>query len=96
MDGAGHFSILFKIYLPASLPALATLTLFSIVYHWNSWFDGLIYMNSPENYPLQSYMQTIIVKMDQQFMRGASKELIRSLNEQTLNLRKFSLVHCPY
>ncbi|MBS4178736.1 carbohydrate ABC transporter permease [Lederbergia citrea] len=95
MDGAGHFSILFKIYLPASLPALATLTLFSIVYHWNSWFDGLIYMNSPENYPLQSYMQTIIVKMDQQFMRGASKELIKSLNEQTLKSAQVFLGSLP-
>ncbi|MBS4202128.1 carbohydrate ABC transporter permease [Bacillus sp. FJAT-49732] len=95
MDGAGHFSILFKIFLPASLPALATLTLFSLVYHWNSWFDGLIYMNSPENYPLQSYMQTIIVKMDQQFMRGASKELIRSLNEQTLKSAQVFLGSLP-
>jgi putative aldouronate transport system permease protein len=95
MDGAGHFAILFKIYLPASLPALATLTLFSIVYHWNSWFDGLIYMNSPENYPLQSYMQTIIVKMDQQFMRGASKELIKSLNEQTLKSAQVFLGSLP-
>lgn len=95
MDGAGHFSILFKIFLPASLPALATLTLFSLVYHWNSWFDGLIYMNSPENYPLQSYMQTIIVKMDQQFMRGANKELLKSLNEQTLKSAQVFLGSLP-
>ncbi|NIK78696.1 putative aldouronate transport system permease protein [Paenibacillus castaneae] len=95
MDGAGHFSILFKIFLPASLPAIATLTLFSIVTHWNSWFDGLIYMNTPENYPLQSYMQTIIVKMDQQFMRGASKDLIKSLNEQTLKSAQVFLGALP-
>ncbi|MNR30065.1 hypothetical protein D3C85_1474960 [compost metagenome] len=32
--------------------------------HWNSWFDGLIYMSSPSNYPLQSYLQTLIVNTD--------------------------------
>ncbi|MNN79348.1 hypothetical protein D3C81_1959850 [compost metagenome] len=35
-----------------------------VVGHWNSWFDGLIYMNSPANYPLQSYLQTIVIGND--------------------------------
>jgi ABC-type sugar transport system, permease component len=61
MDGAGRWRILIQIFLPLSLPSLATVSLFVLVHHWNSWFDGLIYMNSPKNYPLQSYLQTIIV-----------------------------------
>jgi putative aldouronate transport system permease protein len=32
--------------------------------HWNSWFNGLIFMNSPDNYPLQSYMQTTIIQQN--------------------------------
>ncbi len=64
MDGAGHWTILLRIYLPLSLPALATITLFTMVGHWNAWFDGLIYMNRNENYPLQSYLQTIVVRPD--------------------------------
>ncbi|MBN2982446.1 MULTISPECIES: carbohydrate ABC transporter permease [Cohnella] len=64
MDGAGHWTVLRKIMLPLSIPALATLLLFNIVGHWNSWFDGLIYMNSPENYPLQTYLRTIIIELD--------------------------------
>lgn len=64
IDGAGHWTILWKIYLPSSLPALATITLFSVVNHWNSWFDGLILMNSPNKYPLQSYLQTIVINTD--------------------------------
>lgn len=64
MDGAGHWTTLWKIYLPLSKPVLATLTLFCIVFHWNQWFDGLILMNSPGNYPLQSYLQTVIVNFD--------------------------------
>ena len=63
MDGAGHFRILFRIYLPLSPAALATLTLFTAVFHWNSWFDGMIYMNSPQKYPMQTYLQAMIMRM---------------------------------
>ncbi|HHV09502.1 MAG TPA: carbohydrate ABC transporter permease [Clostridiales bacterium] len=61
VDGAGHFRILLQVVLPVSTPVLATVLLFFIVNHWNSWFDGLIYMNSPSKYPLQTYLQTQVV-----------------------------------
>ncbi|ASA25996.1 carbohydrate ABC transporter permease [Paenibacillus donghaensis] len=64
MDGSGHWRTLWSIYLPLSMPSVATITLFIVVFHWNSWFDGLIYMNSTTNYPLQSYLQTIIINVD--------------------------------
>jgi len=60
-DGANHWTILWRIYVPVSMPAIATLVLFVIVAHWNSWFDGLLYMNDPSRYPLQSYLQTVII-----------------------------------
>lgn len=61
IDGAGHFRILWQIFIPLSKPSIATVALFCIVGHWNAWFDGMIYMNRPENYPLQSYLQSIVV-----------------------------------
>ncbi len=61
IDGAGHVRVLCSIVLPVSAPVLATVTLFFIVNHWNSWFDGLIYMNQPSNYPLQTYLQTMVI-----------------------------------
>ncbi|MFD0712125.1 carbohydrate ABC transporter permease [Paenibacillus sp. GCM10027626] len=64
IDGASHWGTLFRIYVPLSLPSIATLTLFSIVAHWNSWFDGIIFMNDPVNYPLSSYLQTVIIPVD--------------------------------
>ena len=64
MDGAGHWTILFRVLIPLSLPVLATVTLFVAVAHWNAWFDGLILMNSPDKYPLQSYLQTVVVSPD--------------------------------
>ncbi|WP_010278055.1 carbohydrate ABC transporter permease [Paenibacillus senegalensis] len=75
MDGAGHFTTLFKIYLPLSLPALATIGLFSIVGHWNAWFDGMLYMNSPVNYPLQTYLRTIVIDLDLSSLSGTGDTL---------------------
>ncbi|WP_337102473.1 carbohydrate ABC transporter permease [Paenibacillus sp. YIM B09110] len=78
MDGAGHWTTLWKIFVPLSAPALATITLFTMVFHWNSWFDGLIFMNSPHNYPLQSYLQTVVI---QQNFSSASLESIAELQK---------------
>ncbi|SDW13160.1 carbohydrate ABC transporter permease [Paenibacillus sp. PDC88] len=60
MDGAGHLRTLWSVYLPISLPSIATVTLFALVGHWNAWFDGMIYMKSPEHYPLATYLQSML------------------------------------
>jgi putative aldouronate transport system permease protein len=64
IDGASHWTILYYVYLPLSLPALATLTLFAAVRHWNSWFDGLILMTDNTKYPLQTFLRTVVVELD--------------------------------
>jgi len=62
IDGASHLQTLWRVIVPLSKPALATVLLFTIVAHWNEWFSGLIYMNVPEHYPLASYLQTVIIQ----------------------------------
>ena len=64
IDGASHWKVLWHIYIPLSLPAIATLTLFSAVNHWNAWFDGLIFMTDNANYPMQTFLRTIVVELD--------------------------------
>ncbi|MCL2059812.1 MAG: carbohydrate ABC transporter permease [Oscillospiraceae bacterium] len=78
IDGAGHVRVLTSIILPVSAPVLATVTLFFIVNHWNAWFDGLIYMNSPTKYPLQTYMRTQVFANDLMSM-----EAMRDVRETT-------------
>lgn len=65
IDGASPLTVLVKIYLPVSLPALATVALFSIVNHWNDYFSGLLYMNKASLYPLQTYIQQLTVDITQ-------------------------------
>ena len=61
IDGAGHLRTLVQIYLPVSLPAIATITLFCIVNHWNAWFDGMIYINNMKLKPLQTYLRSVLI-----------------------------------
>ena len=61
LDGASHLQVLFRIFIPISTPVLATVTLFSAVGHWNSWFDGLIYLKKAETWPLQTYLYGMVI-----------------------------------
>jgi putative aldouronate transport system permease protein len=95
IDGANHFITLFKIYLPLSTPALATIGLFTIVGHWNSWFDGLILMNRPENYPLQTFLQTIIIKKDFRFISSDELDILRQLSDRTSTAAQIFIAAFP-
>lgn len=72
IDGAGHFATLLRVILPVCAPTIATVTLFSFVAHWNSWFDGMIYMNKASNYPLQSYLQTVVINPEAFFRNSTN------------------------
>lgn len=61
IDGAGHWTVLWRIVVPLSMPVMATVALFTLVGHWNAWFDGLILMNFPEDYPLSTYLQLMVI-----------------------------------
>jgi len=61
MDGANDFVILFRIIIPLSLPALAVITLFYAVWHWNAYFSALIYLRDRSLYPLQLILREILI-----------------------------------
>lgn len=87
LDGANQFQIMTKIYLPVSKPSIATVTLFSLINHWNSWFDGLIYSNRTENYPLQSYLQTMVVSSTQALENMDVETMLDRLNVNETNMQ---------
>ncbi len=62
MDGGGHFTILFKIILPLSKPAMAVMFLYYGVSHWNSWFNAMIYLRDESLYHLQLILRNILVE----------------------------------
>lgn len=85
IDGAGTMTILRKIVLPLMKPALATVGLFSIINHWNDWFSGMIYMQNPEKYPLQTYLQTLLKSFEELLRASGSDymQLISRMNVRT-------------
>lgn len=94
VDGASHWDILWRIYVPLSAPAIATIILFTTVTHWNSWFDGLVYMKSPSNYPLQTYLQTTILGRD--FTRLIQDPLaLAKLSERSVRSAQIILAMVP-
>jgi len=85
IDGAGNFRILWSIMLPVLTPSLATVGLFSFVYHWNDWFQGALFMNNPAKYPLQTYLQTLLTNFRDMLRQSGSDyySLLQRMNEQT-------------
>lgn len=95
MDGASHWRIMWTIFVPISKPALATLALFSLVEHWNSWFDGLLLMGSPSNYPLQSYIQTIVIQQNLSNMSRDDMLNLALISDRTLKASQIFLGSLP-
>lgn len=95
IDGAGHWTILWRLYFPLSLPAFATILLLAMVGHWNSWFDGMIFMNQTENYPLATYLRSIIVSFDFSNVRSEDAALLASISPRTTKSAQIILATLP-
>jgi len=64
IDGANDFMIFVRIYMPLSLPCIATIALFAAVGHWNSWFDSMIFTSSRNLQVLQYLLQKIVTQSE--------------------------------
>ena len=98
IDGANPLQVLFKVYVPVSIPALATVALFSIVGTWNDFFSGLIYMTKISNYPLMTYIQSLNVNIADLLQAGTNSSELSSLTEisnKNLNAAKIVVAVIP-
>lgn len=93
IDGATPLQVLTKVYIPCSKPVIATIALFSIVGNWNDFFGGLIYMTKIENYPLQTYIQSLSVKLEDMLNSGGSiNSLVNVMEVSAQNLNAAKIV----
>lgn len=64
IDGASNMTILFRIILPLSIPAIATISLFFAVGKWNAYFNAVLYTTSKRLMPIQLYLRNILMNLD--------------------------------
>ena len=95
IDGAGQLRILAQIYLPLSLPSLATLALFAMVGHWNEWFSGLIFLNDMNKWPLQTYLRQQLVSIDTKNLRADDIDLLLKLSNRSLKAAQLFVATVP-
>jgi len=90
IDGAGHFTIFFKIILPLSKSIVAVIALFSSISFWNSWFFARIFLSDRKLFPLQLILREILIENDvSKIMQGSFQYLGSELYRQ---LAKYSVI----
>lgn len=61
LDGARHFTILFRIMLPLCMPTVAVLILYYAVAYWNGWFNASLFLTERSTFPLQLILREILL-----------------------------------
>ncbi len=74
IDGANDIYILFKIFIPVSIPTMAVITLFYVVAQWNSWFNASIYIDDRSLLPLQVFLREILLASSLNSTSGMDSE----------------------
>jgi len=95
MDGAGHWRVLWRMHIPLSMPVIATVSLFTLVGHWNAWFDGLVLMNFPEKYPLSTYLQLMVTNSSRLNFSGTSLLEVMEISQRTARAAQIFLGALP-
>jgi putative aldouronate transport system permease protein len=72
IDGANHFTILFKIIIPLSMPVIAVMILYYAVEKWNGWFYASIFLKDRELFPLQLTLREILLANQTDSMSAAA------------------------
>lgn len=62
LDGASEFQVFFKIALPLTKASLATISLFTFISSWNSWYHAMLYLDDPQKFPLQLFLRSVLIE----------------------------------
>lgn len=96
IDGASPMRTLIQIYIPVSIPTIATLALFCGLWHWNDYFQGMIYITKQENYPLMTYIRSLTFDITN--LANLTPEQLKEMGEMgstTFNAAKVTIAMIP-
>lgn len=97
LDGANHMQILTRIVLPLSKPAVATMTMFYGVSNWNSYMDGILYVNNQKLQLLQVYLRQLISSTGAKGALSAAGDLsaAAAVTEESMKMTVISVSILP-
>lgn len=100
IDGAGEYRIFFSIVIPLSKAVIATITLFSLVGHWNSYFDSMMYTSSQELQTIQYFLKRMITDPGAASSLASSAAMVipeeaRKITPQTIKLAAMVITALP-
>ncbi len=72
LDGAGDWTILFRIVIPLSLPSIMVIALYYAVGRWNSWFPAAVYLTDTNDWPLQMFLRRMLIEEQMQETMASS------------------------
>ncbi|MCL2833347.1 MAG: carbohydrate ABC transporter permease [Treponema sp.] len=90
LDGASHFQILTKIFIPLSGATLAVMVLYYGVGHWNAWFFSSVFLQTPSKFPLQLVLRNILLlHQNVEFNAQAADDSVSALMAEII---KYALI----
>jgi putative aldouronate transport system permease protein len=95
MDGCGDLRMFFRIMIPLSLPAIATLTLFYAVFQWNTYMHAILYINDTEKWPIQVLLRQIVMVSQAGFVEQGSVEGEASIPPDTVKMAVITVATLP-
>ncbi|MDB5084472.1 MAG: transporter permease [Bacilli bacterium] len=93
IDGCNDIGIFFRIMLPLSLPALAAFGLFYAVAYWNTFFSAVLYINNPQQWPLQLLLQNMLIDSSTSGDAGMTSDV--QIPSQTLKMAAVVIATVP-
>ena len=95
IDGGGPWRNLISIYIPLAKPMVATIALFTMVMYWNEFFQGMVLSTRESSYPLQTYIQQMVVTLDYSTMNVEQIAQAMKLNNLSLDAAKIFIAMIP-
>lgn len=76
LDGANHWTILWKIMVPLVKPTIAVICLYYAVANWNAWFNAMLFIRDRAGYPLQLVLREILLQNDTSSMTAGADDYL--------------------
>lgn len=91
LDGCSHFSYFMKVVMPLSKAVISVLILYYAVFHWNDYFNALLYNNNSDYEPLQIVLRRILL-LNEAFQGGSGASVAGGYAQSSVDQVKYAVI----